>query len=154
MELTDILGSDAVFACVKVQSKKRLFQEIASAASARLRLPEAQLQAALLERENLGPTGVGFGVAIPHARIEQLDHVVGLFFSLESPVEFESVDRKPVDLVFALFAPQSAGAEHLKALAKVSRVLRSESVCAKLRSTKDVAALYAILADTEKSQAA
>ncbi|MEO0911512.1 MAG: PTS sugar transporter subunit IIA [Pseudomonadota bacterium] len=154
MELADILGTDAVFAGVKVQSKKRLFQEISSAASGRIGLAEARLQSALLERENLGPTGVGFGVAIPHARIDDLDRVVGLFFHLEAPVEFESVDRKPVDLVFALFAPQNAGAEHLKALAKVSRILRSEDVRSKLRSTGDVAALHAILTDTEKSEAA
>lgn len=154
MELTDILGADAVVAGVKVQSKKRLFQEISAAASSQTGLSEAHLQSALLDRESLGPTGVGFGVAIPHARIDELDRVFGLFFHLESPVEFESVDRKPVDLVFALFAPQNAGAEHLKALAKVSRVLRSEAVRSKLRSTGDVAALHAILTDTEQSEAA
>ncbi len=154
MELTDILGADSVFACLKVQSKKRLFQEIAAVASNKLKLPESLLQSALLARESLGPTGVGFGVAIPHARIEGLDKVEGFFFHLETPVEFESVDRKPVDLVFALFAPENAGADHLKALAKVSRVLRSQDVCSKLRSTGDVSAIYAILTDTDKSEAA
>ncbi len=154
MDLTDILHSDCVFASLKVQSKKRLFQEIASAAGARLGLNETLVHSALLERENLGPTGVGYGVAIPHARIEGVDQVRGLFFHLESPVEFESVDRKPVDLVFVLLAPVEAGADHLKALARVSRILRDEAVRSKLRSTGDVSALYAILTDTDTSQAA
>ena len=90
-----------------------------------------------MDREALGPTGVGRGVAIPHARFAGVDHVIGLFVRLEKPVDFESIDRQPVDLVFALFAPEAAGAEHLKALARVSRTLRSEAVCAKLRSTFD-----------------
>jgi len=154
MELTDILEQRCVVASLKVQSKKRLFQEIAAAAQGRLGLEESSVHAALLERESLGPTGVGYGVAIPHARIEGLDKVHGLFFHLETPVDFESVDRKPVDLIFVLLAPVDAGAEHLKALARVSRILRSEAVCGKLRSTWDKAAIYAILADTDTSQAA
>lgn len=154
MELSSILKPENVFSSLKVKSKKRLFQEIAGNASGRFDLDEATVHSALLERESLGPTGVGYGVAIPHARIEGLDGVRGLFFRLESPVEFESVDRKPVDLVFALFAPVEAGADHLKALARVSRTLRSQAVCNKLRSTGDVSAIYAILTDTNTSQAA
>ena len=107
-----------------------------------------------MEREALGPTGVGRGVAIPHARFAGVGQVLGLFVRLEKPVDFESIDRQPVDLVFALFAPESAGAEHLKALARVSRTLRSEAVCAKLRSTFDPSALYAILTDGKAEQAA
>ncbi|MEO0386156.1 MAG: PTS sugar transporter subunit IIA [Pseudomonadota bacterium] len=154
MDLTDILDQDAVVASLKVQSKKRLFQEIAATAHSRLKLEEAMVHSALLERETLGPTGVGYGVAIPHARIDGLDRVRGLFFHLETAIEFESVDRRPVDLAFVLLAPLDAGADHLKALARVSRVLRSEPVCNKLRSTGDVSALYAILTDTDTSQAA
>ena len=107
-----------------------------------------------MDREALGPTGVGRGVAIPHARLAGVPNVIGLFVRLEKPVDFESIDRQPVDLVFALFAPEAAGADHLKALARVSRTLRSEAVCAKLRSTFDPSALYAILTDGKAEQAA
>lgn len=154
MELSDILGPEDVLGPLKVQSKKRLFQEIASNAQSILGLDEAGVQAALFERENLGPTGVGHGVAIPHARIDGIDQVRGLFFLLDGPIDFDSVDHKPVDLVFALFAPLKAGPAHLKALARVSRTLRSEDVCNKLRSTGDVSALYAILTETTTSKAA
>ncbi|MHA3915870.1 PTS sugar transporter subunit IIA [Halovulum sp. GXIMD14793] len=154
MELSEILGSDNVFGPVKVQGKKRLLQEIAASAQDVLGLDESIAFRALLERESLGPTGVGNGVAIPHARIEGLTEVKGLFFVLDQPIEFESVDRKPVDLVFALFAPQKAGAEHLKALARVSRTLRSEDICNKLRSTEDASAIHAILCDASAPQAA
>lgn len=107
-----------------------------------------------MERETLGPTGVGRGVGIPHARFSGLSEVKGLFVRLEKPVDFEFIDRQPVDLVFALLAPESAGAEHLKALARVSRTLRSEAVCTKLRSTFEPAALYAILTEDKAIQAA
>jgi PTS system nitrogen regulatory IIA component len=117
-------------------------------------LPAPSVYKSLMEREALGPTGVGRGVAIPHARLAGVSHVLGLFVRLEKPVDFESIDRQPVDLVFALFAPEAAGADHLKALARVSRTLRSEAVCAKLRSTFDTSALYAILTDGKAEQAA
>ncbi|MEM9812256.1 MAG: PTS sugar transporter subunit IIA [Pseudomonadota bacterium] len=149
-----MLEQRGVSAAVKVQSKKRLLQEIAAIAKSRLGLDEQSVHTALLERETLGPTGVGYGVALPHARIEGLEKVHGLFLHLETPVDFESVDRRPVDLIFVLLAPIDAGADHLKALARVSRILRSDAVCAKLRSTADPAALFAILADTDAIQAA
>lgn len=154
MELSSILSPQAVYAPLRVQSKKRLLQEIAQAAASRFGLDESTVLSALLERESLGPTGVGRGVAIPHARIADVDSVKGLFFRLDTPVDFESVDRKPVDLVFALFAPVESGADHLKALARVSRQLRSEDVCAKLRSTNDVQAIYAILTEDMDAKAA
>lgn len=154
MEVADILGHDAVRASLKVQSKKRLFQGIAQIVADTYELDEQKILDALLERENLGPTGVGHGVAIPHARISGINKVLGVFIRLETAVDFEAVDRKPVDLVFVLLAPNAAGAEHLKALARVSRTLRDEQLCAKLRSTEDVTALYAILTDTSASQAA
>lgn len=154
MDLASILSPQAVFAPLRVNSKKRLFQEIAQAANACYGLEDSAVLGALLDRENLGPTGVGHGVAIPHARIDQIDRVTGLFFHLETPVDFESVDRKPVDLVFVLLAPAESGAEHLKALARVSRQLRSEDICAKLRSTSDVQAIYAILTEDVETQAA
>ncbi|HMQ91505.1 MAG TPA: PTS sugar transporter subunit IIA [Amaricoccus sp.] len=154
MELSDIIGVDAVRAPLKATSKKRLLQDLAEMAETVYGLPAATVYKSLMEREGLGPTGVGRGVAIPHARFEGVNRVIGLFARLEKPVDFESIDRQPVDLVFALFAPESAGAEHLKALARVSRTLRNEAVCAKLRSTFDPSAIFAILTDGKAEQAA
>jgi len=102
----------------------------------------------------LGPTGVGNGVALPHARVEGLDSVVGAFVLLDRPVEFDAVDRHPIDIAFSLFAPLNAGVEHLKALALVSRTLRDASIRAKLRANPDPTTIYAILAETQRSQAA
>ncbi len=107
-----------------------------------------------MERENLGPTGVGNGVALPHARLPELDRVRGVFVLLEKPVEFRAVDHQPVDLFFALFAPENAGVEHLKALASASRTLRDPSVCAKLRANPDASTLYTILTESQRTQAA
>lgn len=154
MELSEILGVDAVRAPVRATSKKRLLQDIADMAEQVYRLPAETVYKMLMEREALGPTGVGRGVAIPHARFNGVEHVLGLFARLEKPVDFEAIDRQPVDLVFTLFAPEAAGADHLKALARVSRTLRSEAICAKLRSTFDPSALYAILTDGKAEQAA
>ena len=109
---------------------------------------------ALIEREALGPTGVGGGVALPHARLENLNHVVGALILLESPVEFEAIDKQPVDVIFSLFAPKTAGVEHLKALALVSRTLREQSVIAKLRSNPDPTTLYTILTEPDNVKAA
>jgi PTS system nitrogen regulatory IIA component len=154
MELSEIIGVEAVRAPLKATSKKKLLQDLAEFAEQVYGLSAETVYKALLDREGLGPTGVGRGVAIPHARFEGVDHVVGLFVRLEKPVDFEAIDRQPVDLVFALLAPENAGAEHLKALARVSRTLRSESVCAKLRSTFDPSAIYAILTEGKAEQAA
>lgn len=154
MDITDILLPEAVHSPLRVQSKKRLFQEIAQAAASRFGLEENTVCSVLTERESLGPTGVGHGVAIPHGRIPELPSVTGMFFKLETPVDFEAVDRRPVDLVFVLFAPEGAGADHLKALARVSRLLRSENTCAKIRSTADAQAIFAILTADAASQAA
>ncbi len=154
MELSDILGVEAVRSPVKATSKKRLLQDLADMAEQVYQLPAETAYKSLMEREALGPTGVGRGVAIPHARFVGVPSVVGLFARLEKPVDFESIDRQPVDLVFALFAPEAAGADHLKALARVSRTLRSEDVCEKLRSTFDSSALYAILTAGKAVQAA
>jgi PTS system nitrogen regulatory IIA component len=154
MELSEIISGDAVRAPLKATSKKRLLQDLADLAFTVYGLSSPTVYRSLMDREGLGPTGVGRGVAIPHARLAGVERVVGLFVRLDKPVDFESIDRQPVDLVFALFAPEGAGAEHLKALARVSRTLRSETVCAKLRSTFDTSALYAILTDGKAEQAA
>ncbi|MEM8869298.1 MAG: PTS sugar transporter subunit IIA [Pseudomonadota bacterium] len=154
MDISEILTPEAVYAPIRVQSKKRLFQEIAQSASVRFGLDETKVMSVLQERETLGPTGVGRGVALPHGRIQGVDQVKGLFMRLDMPIDFDSVDRKPVDLVFVLLAPHHAGAEHLKALARVSRLLRDEMTCAKIRSTRDAQAVYSILTAEETPKAA
>lgn len=135
-------------------SKKRLFQELADVAETSYGLKADIVVDALLERESLGPTGVGHGVALPHARIPDLDHVVGIFVRLENPVDFDAVDRQPVDLVFCLLAAQNAGVDHLKALALVSRTMRDGDVCAKLRANGEAGTLHAILTEFPASKAA
>jgi len=154
MELSEILSPTTVKVAGKVTSKKRLFQDLGDIAAASFSQNPDEIVDALLERENLGPTGVGHGVALPHARIAGLSTVVGAFLKLEKPLDFDSVDRQPVDLVFALFAPADAGVEHLKALALVSRTMRNDGVCAKLRANDDPATLHAILTEGPASQAA
>jgi PTS system nitrogen regulatory IIA component len=154
MKIAEILSPEAVRAGIRVQGKKRLFLEIAEMTEGMFGLDADAVRLAMSEREALGPTGVGHGVAIPHARLPDISRVQGLFLRLDQPVEYDSVDRKPVDLVFALLAPASSGAEHLRALASVSRALRDEGTCRKLRSTDDVSAIYAILTDGLASRAA
>ncbi|MBV1896529.1 MAG: PTS sugar transporter subunit IIA [Rhodobacteraceae bacterium] len=154
MELTDILKPEAVKVLSAASSKKRLFQDIGDLAQNAYMLDAANTVEALLERENLGPTGVGHGVALPHARLPNLDAIAGIFVMLEKPIDFGSIDRQPIDIAFALFAPENAGVEHLKALALVSRTLREPSLCAKLRANLDATTLYAILAESQSVQAA
>ena len=154
MELSEILKPSAVKVAGKATSKKRLFQDLGEVAVASFGLNHDDVVDALLERESLGPTGVGHGVALPHARISGLDRVVGAFLRLEKPLDFDAADRQPVDLIFALFAPLDAGVEHLKALALVSRTMRDASLCAKLRANADPAALHAILTAGQAIQAA
>lgn len=154
MHLADILKVDSVRLVGATSSKKRLFHDLADMAESIYGLPQAVVVDALMEREALGPTGVGQGVALPHARLDQVGKVCGLFIRLERPLDFESVDRQPVDLVFALFAPADAGVNHLKALALVSRTLRDANIRAKLRANDDPATLHTILTDTTAIQAA
>jgi len=154
MDLSSILTPTAVKVAGKTSSKKRLFQDLGEIAAANFGQNLDEVVDALLEREGLGPTGVGHGVALPHARVRNLDRVVGAFVKLDKPLDFDSVDRQPVDLVFALFAPLDAGVEHLKALALVSRTMRNPSICEKLRANTDPAALHAILTETPASKAA
>ncbi|MCT8331361.1 PTS sugar transporter subunit IIA [Albidovulum sediminis] len=154
MELSSLLKPAAVKVFGHVTSKKRLFQDLADIAHTVYGLNASETVDALQERESLGPTGVGHGVALPHARLHGLDRVVGVFMRLEKPMDFDSVDRQPVDLVFALFAPKDSGVEHLKALALVSRTMREAATCAKLRANSDTAALHAVLTEARPSQAA
>lgn len=154
MELSSLLKPAAVRVLGHATSKKRLFQDLGDITHTIYGLDATSTVDALQERESLGPTGVGHGVALPHARLEGLDHVVGVFLRLEKPLDFDAVDRQPVDLVFALFAPKDAGVEHLKALALVSRTMRESSICAKLRANADPAALHAVLTEARSNQAA
>lgn len=154
MQVVDILKPQAVKTIASCSSKKRLFHDLGELAETCYGLPASDVIDALIEREGLGPTGVGQGIALPHARLAGIDRVVGIFLRLEKPLNFDSVDRQPVDLVFALLAPENAGVEHLKALALVSRTLRNASVCAKLRANSDPATLHTILTEQHAIQAA
>ena len=154
MTFLELLKPQAVKVVAAASSKKRLMHDIADLAESAYALSAPSVVEALMERESLGPTGVGHGVALPHARMHGLDRVKGVFILLEKPVEFESVDRQPVDVVLSLFAPADAGVEHLKALALVSRTLRDAALCNKLRANPDAATLHAILTEDRSSQAA
>jgi PTS system nitrogen regulatory IIA component len=154
VELSDILAADAVDAGLNVSNKKALFQQLASAAARRTGLGAKEIVAALNERERLGSTGFGGGVAIPHGKIEGLPRVCGYFARLSGPIEFQAVDNLPVDLVFLLLSPPDAGADHLKALARVSRVLRDRQTLAKLRGARSRDAIYALLSGSESLHAA
>jgi PTS system nitrogen regulatory IIA component len=147
MNISDLLAPDAVLASLKAQTKKQLLQELAVRAHLQTRLPEKRIFETLIERERLGTTGVGSGIAIPHGRMAGLTAITGVFARLENGIDYEAVDSQPVDLVFLLLAPENAGADHLKALARVSRLLRNQATCEKLRAAKSAEAIYAILTD-------
>ena len=149
-----LLKPEAVRALSGVTSKKRLMNELGTLAETAYGVPQAAGVDALLERETLGPTGVGHGVALPHARIDGLEGVVGTLAVLDKPIDFKAVDRQPVDLVFALFAPLESGVAHLKALALVSRTMRDQALCTRLRANHDPAMLYMIVTEAQAAQAA
>lgn len=154
MDLTQLLAPGAVRIVSHLTSKKRLFQEIGEVVAAVHGLNASVAIDGLQERESLGPTGVGHGVALPHARLQELDKIIGVFMRLEKPLDYDSVDRQPADLIFALFAPKDSGVDHLKALALVSRTMRDAGVVAKLRANTDPAKLHAILTESRTPQAA
>jgi nitrogen PTS system EIIA component len=154
MELSKLLTPTAVRVLGQLTSKKRLFQELGEIAAQAHGLSAALAIDGLQERETLGPTGVGHGIALPHARLEDLKGIIGVFVRLEKPLDYDSVDRQPVDLVFGLFAPKDSGVDHLKALALVSRTMRDPNVVAKLRANSDPAKLHAILTESRAPQAA
>ena len=154
MNLTDLITRDAVIPSLRVNSKKQALQELSEHAAAVCGLPAREIFDALLQRERLGSTGIGNGIAIPHGKLAKVDRIFGVFARVEKPVDFEALDGEPVDLIMLLVAPESAGADHLKALARAARLLRSQAITAKLRATRDAGMLYAILADQPKSHAA
>ena len=154
MDFSSLLKPEAIRVFSSVSSKKRLMHDLAGVAELCYNTNYTNAVEALLEREALGPTGVGGGVALPHARLDELDRVVGAFVLLENPIEFEAIDKQPVDIIFSLFAPKSAGVEHLKALALVSRTLREQSIVSKLRSNPNPTTLHTILTEPTSVQAA
>jgi nitrogen PTS system EIIA component len=147
MNLSDIIDARSVLPSLKAQGKKQLLLEIAGAAAGRAGLDQRIIFETILTREKLGSTGLGQGIAIPHGKFPGLKRVYGFFARLAQPIDFDAVDGEPVDLVFLLLAPEHAGADHLKALARISRLLRDGLIVSKLRGTNDASALYAILTE-------
>jgi PTS system nitrogen regulatory IIA component len=145
MPLIDFLAPKAVIPALKVNSKKQAIVELAARAAALTGQNERVIVEILQQREKLGSTGIGQGVAIPHAKLPKLDKLTGIFARLDRAIEFDSLDRQPVDLIFLLLAPEGAGADHLKALARIARLLRDPEVAQKLRESRDAEALYAVL---------
>jgi PTS system nitrogen regulatory IIA component len=153
MLLTDLVAPNAIIPALKVNGKKQVLLELAGKAAELSGQSERAILEILQQREKLGSTGVGNGIAIPHGKLPKLSKLFGLFARLERPVDFEALDSQPVDLVFLLLAPETAGADHLKALARVARLLRDPDIARKLRESRDAEALYAVLAMPSASAA-
>ena len=154
MEIADLVTPASVIANLRAASKRQALQELAKRAAALTGRHERAIFEVLLERERLNTTGIGNGTALPHGRLPDLPRLYGLFARLEKPIDFEAIDNQPVDLIFMLLTPASAGADHLKALARISRLLRDRTICDKLRGTDRSDALYALLSDRAASHAA
>ena len=146
MPLTDLVAPNAILPALKVNNKKQVLHELAARAAKLTGQSERAIFEILMQREKLGSTAVGNGIAIPHGKMANLSHLFGLFARLERPIDFEALDGQPVDLIFLLLAPEGAGADHLKALARVARLLRDPEIAHKLRASHDAEALYAVLA--------
>src|SRR3954447_16759259 len=153
MMITDLVAPEAILPALKINTKKQALQELAARASVLTGQNERAIFEVLLQREKLGTTAVGYGVAIPHGKLPKLGNVFGLFARLDRPVDFEALDGQPVDLVFLLLAPEGAGADHLKALARVARLLRDPEIARKLRASNGAEAIYAVLAMPSASAA-
>ena len=154
MSLNDLLTPDAVIASLRVNGKKQALQELSDRAAEVSGSPAREIFDSILQRERLGPTGVGDGIAIPHGKLAKCRRIFGVFARLERPIDFEALDGLPVDLIFLLIAPESAGADHLKALATIARKLRNPNLAAQLRATRDASAIYSMMTQTPTSHAA
>src|SRR5271168_3979909 len=154
MSLNDLLTPDAVIASLRVNGKKQALQELSDRAAEVSGLPAREIFDSILQRERLGPTGVGDGIAIPHGKLAKCRSIFGVFARLERPIDFEALDGLPVDLIFLLIAPEAAGADHLKALAAIARVLRKPGVASQLRGARDASAMYSLLTMSTTSHAA
>lgn len=152
MKVPQLIEQGHILAPLRASNKKQALQEIAQQAAKHTNLGAREIFECLIERERLGSTGVGDGVAIPHGRFAGLDKSVGFFAVLPKPIEFESIDQEPVDLIFALLAPEESGADHLKSLAGIARLLRDKRICAKLRGAQNIEAIFALLATPEDQQ--
>jgi PTS system nitrogen regulatory IIA component len=146
MDIADLLGPGSIVPSLKGSGKKQVLQELSRRAATLLRLNERTIFDTLWERERLGSTGMGMGTAIPHGKMTGIAKPIGLFARLEKPIDFEAVDERPVDLIFVLLTPEGAGADHLKALARIARLLRDQDVAKKLRASRDAPAIYSVLA--------
>ncbi|MBT4888629.1 MAG: PTS IIA-like nitrogen regulatory protein PtsN, partial [Rhodospirillales bacterium] len=153
MEISDLVTPESVVSKLRATSKKQVLQDLARKASDVTGQNERAIFEVLMERERLGTTGVGNGIAIPHGKLADLTTLYGVFAHVEEPVDFQAIDDQPVDLIFLLLAPESAGADHLKALARVSRLLRDKSMCEKLRGADSDDALYALLVESTENRA-
>ncbi len=154
MALADLLEQDAIIPSLRVNSKKQLLQELAEKAALATGIPEREIFDVILQRERLGSTGVGNGIAIPHGKLNAIGKISGIFARLETPVDFEALDDQPVDLVFLLLAPEGAGADHLKALSRIARILRDPDTVAKIRASDNATAIYACLNQEAATNAA
>ena len=154
MDLSDLIAPTGVISSLKATSKKQALQMLAERAAEMTGLPERTIFQTLLERERLGSTGVGHGIAIPHGKVAGLDRIVGLFARTQTPLDFEALDDRPVDLLFLLLAPEGSGADHLKALARIARVLRDEARAERIRTTDHATGIYAVLTGETQSDAA
>ena len=154
MEMTDLIDPGSAVANLRVTSKKQALQELAKLAAELTAQPEWAILEVLIERERLGTTGVGNGIAIPHGKLPGLDRLYALFARLETPIDFDAIDEQPVDLICVLLAPETAGADHLKALAQVSRLLHDRAICEKLRGTDSTEAIHALPTELMASHAA
>ena len=154
MDLSDLIEVSAVMPALKANSKKQLLQLLAEKAASVTGLPEREVFDTILQRERLGSTGVGNGIAIPHGKLPGISRITGIFARLENPVDFEALDDQPVDLVFLLLAPEGAGADHLKALSRIARVLRDPDTVAKIRATREADAIHTFLAQAPASHPA
>ena len=150
----DLASSEAILPSLKGNTKKLILQEVCGRAAKLSGLPEREIFDAILQRERLGSTGVGNGIAIPHCKLTNVRSIFGIFARLERPVDFDAQDGSPVDLIFMLVAPETAGADHLKALARIARILRDPAFATRLRATKDPSALYSMLTQAPTSNAA
>jgi nitrogen PTS system EIIA component len=153
MSLNDLVAPNAILPALKVNSKKQVLQELAARAAVLSGQNERAIFDILMQREKLGSTAIGNGIAIPHGKMPGLTRLFGLFARLDRPLDFEALDNQPVDLVFLLLAPESAGADHLKSLARIARLLRDPAITHKLRAMHDAESLYAVLAMPSASAA-
>ncbi|QPC86196.1 PTS IIA-like nitrogen regulatory protein PtsN [Mesorhizobium sp. NBSH29] len=154
MDLSDLIETSAIMPTLKANSKKQLLQLLSEKAATMTGIPEREIFDTLMQRERLGSTGVGNGIAIPHGKLAGVKRISGVFARLENKVDFDALDDQPVDLVFLLLAPEGAGADHLKALSRIARVLRDSDTVAKIRGTDDSSAILAFLSATPNSHAA